>query len=131
MGFIPFPRVLELCEMQSVSSRNWTCVAVSKSCIYELNFWSSFDDYFFIYRCHSYWWVAVVSVLYNMILAIDLWGSAAQHMVKYSVDFLSDSSALLNICQTAYHSLNIYWLIWLVLYSPPSEIVTQWQVGSG
>ena len=31
-GFIPFPRVLVLCEMQSVSSRIWTRVAVSISC---------------------------------------------------------------------------------------------------
>ena len=31
IGFIPFPRVLELCEMQSVSSRFWTRVAVSIS----------------------------------------------------------------------------------------------------
>ena len=29
IGFIPFPRVLGLCEMQSVSSRIWTRVAVS------------------------------------------------------------------------------------------------------
>ena len=29
IGFIPFPRVLALCEMQSVSSRIWTRVAVS------------------------------------------------------------------------------------------------------
>ena len=29
IGFIPFPRVLVLCEMQSVSSRIWTRVAVS------------------------------------------------------------------------------------------------------
>ena len=31
IGFIPFPRVLVLCEMQSVSSRIWTRVAVSMS----------------------------------------------------------------------------------------------------
>ena len=31
IGFIPFPRVLELCEMQSVRSRIWTRVAVSIS----------------------------------------------------------------------------------------------------
>ena len=31
--FIPFPRVLVLCEMQSVSSRIWTRVAVSNSCV--------------------------------------------------------------------------------------------------
>ena len=30
-GFVPFPRVLVLCEMQSVSSRIWTRVAVSIS----------------------------------------------------------------------------------------------------
>ena len=29
IGFIPFPRVLVLCEMQSFSSRIWTRVAVS------------------------------------------------------------------------------------------------------
>ena len=32
IGFIPFPRVLVLCEMQSVSSRIWTRVAMSISC---------------------------------------------------------------------------------------------------
>ena len=31
IGFIPFPRVLVLCEMQSVLSRIWTRVAVSIS----------------------------------------------------------------------------------------------------
>ena len=31
IGFIPFPRVLVLCEMQSLSSRIWTCVSVSIS----------------------------------------------------------------------------------------------------
>ena len=28
IGFIPFPRVLVLCEMQSVSSRIWTRIVV-------------------------------------------------------------------------------------------------------
>ena len=31
IGFIPFPRVLVLCEMQSISSSIWTRVAVSIS----------------------------------------------------------------------------------------------------
>ena len=31
IGFIPFPSVLVLCEMQSVSSRIWTRIAVSIS----------------------------------------------------------------------------------------------------
>ena len=32
IGFIPLPRVLVLCEMQSVLSRNWTRITVSISC---------------------------------------------------------------------------------------------------
>ena len=39
IGFIPFPRVLVLCEMQSVLSRIWTRVAVSIS--YEDNHYST------------------------------------------------------------------------------------------
>ena len=34
IGFIPFPRVLVLCEMQSASSRIWTRVAVFKKVSY-------------------------------------------------------------------------------------------------
>ena len=32
IGFMPFPKVLVLCKMLSVSSRIWTCVAMSISC---------------------------------------------------------------------------------------------------
>ena len=39
IGFIPFPRVLVLCEMQSVSSRIWTRVTVSNS--YDDNHYST------------------------------------------------------------------------------------------
>ena len=39
IGFIPFPRVLVLCEMQSVSSRIWTRVAVSIS--YDDNYYTT------------------------------------------------------------------------------------------
>ena len=39
IGFIPFPMVLVLCEMQSVSSRIWTRVAVSNS--YDDNHYST------------------------------------------------------------------------------------------
>ena len=46
IGFIPFPRVLVLCEMQLASSRIWTCVAVSIS--YDDNHYAtgtiSYDD---------------------------------------------------------------------------------------
>ena len=42
IGFIPFPRVLVLCEMQPVSSRIWTRVAVS----------ISYDDNHYTYIWH-------------------------------------------------------------------------------
>ena len=32
IGFIPFPRVLVLCEMQSVLSRNWTRIRSDRTC---------------------------------------------------------------------------------------------------
>ena len=44
IGFIPFPRVLVLCEMQSVSSRVWTRVAVSFS--YDDNHYTTGTSYF-------------------------------------------------------------------------------------
>ena len=43
IGFIPFPRVLVLCEMQSASSRIWTRVAVSIS--YDDNHYTSGTSY--------------------------------------------------------------------------------------
>ena len=45
IGFIPFPRVLVLCEMQSVSSRIWTLVAMSIS--YDDNHYTTFFFFFF------------------------------------------------------------------------------------
>ena len=49
IGFIPFPRVLVQCEMQSVSSRFWTRVAVYNS--YDDNHYSMcnvFDNFFIL-----------------------------------------------------------------------------------
>ena len=46
IGFIPFPRVLVLCEMQSVSSRIWTRIAMSIS--YDDNHYTSVH----VYRCN-------------------------------------------------------------------------------
>ena len=47
IGFIPFPRVLLLCEMQSVSSRIWTRVAEFIS--YDDNYYTTGTSFFF--RC--------------------------------------------------------------------------------
>ena len=48
IGFIPFPRVLVLCEMQSVSLRIWTRVAMSIS--YDGNHYTTGTS-FFLLRC--------------------------------------------------------------------------------
>ena len=70
-GFIPFTRVLVLCEMQSASSRIWTCVAVS----------ISYDDNHYttgIYLFHIllvYWTIFALFYLYifvNIFLLIPL-----------------------------------------------------------
>ena len=47
IGFIPFPRVLVLCEMQSVSSWIWTRVAVSV--FYDDNHYTTGTSYIYIY----------------------------------------------------------------------------------
>ena len=49
IGVIPFPRVLVLCEMQSVSSRIWTRVAVSIS--YDDNHYTTGTSNFIYYPC--------------------------------------------------------------------------------
>ena len=46
IGFIPFPRVLVLCEMQPESSRIWTRVAVSIS--YNDNHYTTFTSFFYM-----------------------------------------------------------------------------------
>ena len=48
IGFIPFPRVLVLCEMQSVSSRIWTRIAVLIS--YGDNDYTAGTSFFFFYQ---------------------------------------------------------------------------------
>ena len=58
---------------------------------------------FFINRCLSYWWIEVVSWLNHLTLAIDLWGSSTQHLVRLTFKSTLDSSALLYIHCAASH----------------------------
>ena len=51
IGFIPFPRVLVLCEMQSISSRIWTRIAVSIS--YDYNHYTTGTSNKALYHLHS------------------------------------------------------------------------------
>ena len=56
IGSIPFPRVLVLCEIQSVSSRIWTRVAMFISC--DDNHYTtgtSINQWFIINRIDSIW----------------------------------------------------------------------------
>ena len=48
--------------------------------------------FYFINRGNSYRWVAAVSWLNYLILAVDLWSSSAQHSVKRAVDPDTESS---------------------------------------
>ena len=52
IGFIPFRRVLVLCEMYSVSSRIWTRVAVSIS--YDDNHYTTGTSHFYVFIEHHY-----------------------------------------------------------------------------
>ena len=53
IGFIPFPRLLALCEMLSVSSRIWTRVAVSIS--YDDNHYTTGTSYLIQIICAEVW----------------------------------------------------------------------------
>ena len=61
IGFIHFPRVSVLCEMQSVSSRIWTSVAVSIS--YDDNHYTTSTFFFIIYYSSDLWWLVFISTL--------------------------------------------------------------------
>ena len=52
---------------------------------------------FLIIKGHSHRWVAVVSWLNYLILAIDLWGSSTQYQVKCTVELLLHLSTLLHM----------------------------------
>ena len=57
-----------------------------------------------------YWWVAIVSLLNNLILVFDLWGSSVQHQGKRAVDPTLGSSTWLHIHHTASHCFwNFMW----------------------
>ena len=54
-GFIPFPSVLVLCQMQSVRSRIWTRGAVSISCD---------DNHYTTGTCWWWWWWFIYTFLF-------------------------------------------------------------------
>ena len=63
---------------------------------------------FLINRRHLYRRIAVVSLLNNLILAVDLWSFTAQHLVKLTVDPSFNSSTLLYIHHAASHDFHCY-----------------------
>ena len=73
---------------------------------------------------HTYRWVVVISWLNCLILAVDRWGSSAQHLVKYAVGLAMGSSAIVHIHHAAYY--HYYMRVFLAKFltggfSPKSE----------
>ena len=66
IGFIPFPRVLVLCEMQLVSARIWTRVAVSIS--YDDNHYTTGTSRFLILTNHR-----LFLYIYNCSVGLVCW----------------------------------------------------------
>ena len=67
IGFIPFPRVLLLCEMQSVSSRIWTRVTVSISSDDNHYTMGTFNYIFIILHIHQF------SYTSNLVNLLSVW----------------------------------------------------------
>ena len=67
-------------------------------------------------RCHLYKWIAVVSWLNCLILALDLWGGSAQHLWKLAIDLKLDSSVLLHIHYAAFHGFHWHTLIYIFVF---------------
>ena len=72
IGFIPFPRVLGLCEMQSVSSRIWTRAAVSIS--YDDNHYTTGTS---SHRCY-------IVTIQNKLVSSDSVNTLFIHIFTYS-----------------------------------------------
>ena len=70
---------------------------------------------FLINRYDSYWWVAIVSWLKYLILAIYQWDFFTQHLMKHAVDLPLDSSVLFYIHQVISNgfSLSLYIYIYI------------------
>ena len=70
IGFIPFPRVLVLCEMQSVSSRIWTRVTMSIS--YDDNHYTTGTSIIIIKYCrlHRFPWLSLSIHPYRPLLLV-------------------------------------------------------------
>ena len=75
IGFIPFPRVLVLCEMQSVSSRIWTCVTVSIS--YDNKHYTTGTSYksvhaeIHMHRNFDRW--DIIEIYWDHLILLQLW----------------------------------------------------------
>ena len=69
IGFIPFPGILVLCEMQSVSSRIWTRIAVSIS--YDDNHYITDATWRWLWYIYIY--MMIMIYIYIICKCIDYW----------------------------------------------------------
>ena len=81
-------------------------------------------NFYLINRHLPYKWVAVVSWLNYLTLAVDLWGSSDKHQAKRTVNPTLVSSVLLHIHQAAFHG---FWKIIMTLTQTicPNNIALQ------
>ena len=119
IGFIPFPRVLVLCEMQSVSSSMWTRIAVFISygdndyttgitnawlCIHHLIVWSNSNF------LHKSKWITLPT---QSCLVLYFFSARWLHLLIMWL--IVSSLSLHNLHLLFYCVLSILSLIWLVL----------------
>ena len=71
IGFLPFPRVLVLCEMQLAWSRIWTCVAVSIS--YDDNHYTTGSYSFLLAFFFLIYWPITVYTLVKLFFESFRW----------------------------------------------------------
>ena len=60
--------------------------------------------YFNLVSSRNPWrWVVVVSWLNDVIIAVDIWGSSIQHLVKHAVNLMLGSAAVIYIHHATFH----------------------------
>ena len=85
IGFIPFPRVLVLCEMQSVSSRIWTRVAMSISYDNNHNTTGTFKHNYANKNLTTMWHFCRVIIAYKILIIMILPLSHNSHYIYMQI----------------------------------------------
>ena len=104
IGFIPFPRVLVLCEMQSVSSRMWTRVDVSIS--YDDNHYTTGTGLIVVIVSYFKIWNKKE---HNIIISRVI----SSHIDPIYMETPYIYEVTLEYCHKKSNSVNIDWMLWM------------------